>query len=329
MRTWNSPLSQDSFKDFRSDFIHMSLSLTTATEQSASTKRMNSVHLTPMTFTHFWHWKELFNDALALPIRQGRMWPSSRPPSEKFGRHLATLKCRIQIKNLALSHAYKQDSLENIAKGDIPVVGVKGVINSFAADFHQRDQEVQIYDSKREQMRSIRSKPMYTAEVAMDGLDLRCILAIFSEMPVEIVAHANAYESPYAKIPFLASTEASTFDLDDFVEVDWKPIEGDDPRYFVGEIVNCPTFAFFKKVEQVASPGDSGAFTKLSKFGNELTHRCLLKHEPSSSLNLLPLPLLIVPSIRPFERSGGDGYYTNRAVEEGDGCYARCQCCEQ
>lgn len=266
----------------------MSLSLTTATDQSASSKRMNSIHLTPKTFTHFWHWKGLFNDALALPIRQGRMWPSSRPASEKFGRHLATLKYRIQIKNLALSHAYKQDSLESIAKGDIPVVGVKGVINSFAADFHQRDQEVQIYDSKREQMRSIRSKPMYTAEVAMDSLDLRCILAIFSETPVEISAHANAYESPYANIPFLASTEDPTFDLDDFVEVDWKPIEGDDPRYFVGEIVNCPTFAFFKRVEQVASPGDPGTYTKLSKFGDEITHQCLLKHEPSSYLNTSP-----------------------------------------
>lgn len=263
----------------------MSLSLTTATEQLAPSKRLNSIHLTPKTFTHFWHWKGLFNDALALPIRQGRMWPSSRPASDKFGRHLATLKYRIQIKNLALSHAYKQDSLENIAKGDIPVVGVKGVINSFAADFHQRDQEVQVYDTKREQMRFIRSKPMYTAEVAMDGLDLRCILAIFSETPVEIVAQAHAYESPYAKIPFLASTENPTFDLDDFVEVDWKPIEGDDPRYFAGEIVNCPTFAFFKRVEQVASPGDSRTYTRLSKFGDEPTHRCLLKHEPSSSLN--------------------------------------------
>jgi hypothetical protein len=246
---------------------------------------MNSIHLTPKTFAHFWHWKGLFNDALALPIRQGRMWPSSRPAPEKFGRHLATLKYRLQIKNLALSHTYKQGSLENTAKGDIPVVGVKGVINSFAADFHQRDQEVQIYDYKRERMRFIRSKPMYTAEIAMDGLDLRCILAMFSETPVEILAQANSYESPYVKIPFLASTEDPTFDPDDFVEVDWKPLEGDDPRYFVGEIVNCPTFAFFKRVEQVASPGDPGTYTELSKFGDEPTHRCLLKHEPSSYLN--------------------------------------------
>jgi RNA pol II promoter Fmp27 protein domain len=302
----------------------MSLSLTTATEQSAASKRMNSIHLTPKTFTHFWHWKGLFNDALALPIRQGRMWPSSRPLSEKFGRHLATLKYRIQIKNLALSHVYKQDSLESIAKGDIPVVGVKGVINSFAADFHQRDQEVQIYDSERKQMRFIRSKPMYTAEVAMDGLDLRCVLAIFSETPVEILAHANPYESPYVKIPFLASTEDPTFDADDFVEVDWKPNEGDDPRYFVGEIVNCPAFAFFKKVEQVASPGDPGTYTKLSKFGDEPTHRCLLKHEPSMYLSSPFLSFLIVPSIRSFERSGRDGYCADHTAEKGARCHSYC-----
>jgi hypothetical protein len=34
----------------------------------------------------------LFNHKMSLPIRQGKMFPDSPPPSKKFGRSLGTIK---------------------------------------------------------------------------------------------------------------------------------------------------------------------------------------------------------------------------------------------
>ena len=81
----------DSFVGFRSSFIHMSTSLT-STDSRGSKTASSIFHLTPKVFTHFWSWWGLFDRSLSLPVRQGKLFPNARPPSKKFGQHLATLK---------------------------------------------------------------------------------------------------------------------------------------------------------------------------------------------------------------------------------------------
>lgn len=113
----------DSYAGFRSDFIHFSTSLTSPLTQSGE-NRHNSFHLTPKTFAHFWSWWHLFDGALSLPIRQGSLFPESRPPSKKFGRHLATIKYRIAFSSLYIAHVYKVDSGGAWTAGESHCVGV-------------------------------------------------------------------------------------------------------------------------------------------------------------------------------------------------------------
>jgi hypothetical protein len=102
--------AQDSFNGYRSDFIHMSLSLQSSV--SPSSPAPSNLHLTPKSFTHFWAWCGLFNGALSLPTRQGSYYPP-RLISPKLGRHLATLKYRIQLPDLYVMHAYIDESRES------------------------------------------------------------------------------------------------------------------------------------------------------------------------------------------------------------------------
>lgn len=118
----HSFLSKDSYAGFRSNFIHFSTSLVSPLRHD--TKKHNSFHLTPKTFAHFWSWWHLFDSALSLPIRQGLLFPDSRPPTKKFGKHLATIKYRISFSSLYIAHIYPLDTAEAWAAGESHFVGV-------------------------------------------------------------------------------------------------------------------------------------------------------------------------------------------------------------
>ncbi|KAG9055730.1 hypothetical protein FS842_001402 [Serendipita sp. 407] len=271
----------DSYEGFRSDFIHGSISMHSPIHSDATTQMQpNSIHLTPRVFSHFWSWVKLFDDALALPIRQGKMWPDKRPPSEKLGRHLATLKYRIVLDNLAISHTYKQDSQDSWAHGEVPVVGVKALVNSLRVDLHQRDQEIRSH-GKDGSLKFTRTKSLYGAEVNMTELFMRAVVAIYREPDLQFAAsHTSAdYESPYTIAP-PASPSDEAFDNDDYTELDWLPTDR-MPKFYMGEVASCPEFSFVKKIEILRQPSDDPTLgvSKMSKFGSEDSHTCLMGME--------------------------------------------------
>lgn len=107
-------MPNDSFNEFRSDFIHLSVSLTSSTKSKDLQRgsRPSNLYLTPKLFAHFWSWCSLFDGALSLPVRQGSYFPL-RHTSPKFGRHLATVKYRISFPHLYFMHGYIDDSRES------------------------------------------------------------------------------------------------------------------------------------------------------------------------------------------------------------------------
>jgi hypothetical protein len=245
---------------------------------------MNSIHLTPRVFAHFWAWIRLFDDTLALPIRTGKIWPGVRPPTEKFGKHLATLKYRFSFDNLSISHTYKQDSQDSWANGEVPAVGVKAIVKSLKADLHQRDQEIRTRIQKPDGTPSFkytRTKAFFGAEVSLSDIYMRAVVAIFREPDLQDVvtsSHAD-YESPYAIAPHV-STDDPAFDIDDYTELDWLPSDH-SPKFYMGEVASCPQVSFVKKLEEVRLPSDDpekGA-PKMSKFGSEDSHVCLMGME--------------------------------------------------
>ncbi|KAJ7179036.1 golgi-body localization protein domain-containing protein [Mycena filopes] len=267
---------EDSFNGFRSDFIHLSTSLTSALHAKPEIQvKPSSLHLTPQAFTHFWKWWTLFDGVLSLPIRQGSAWPI-RPISPKFGRHLATLKYRISVNSLYLLHAYIDDSRETWADGVTPWIGVKGIIDEFQVDMHQREEESIVPGHRPNTTKLIRRKPFYAIELVLKGLDLRAMLATFDDpFKIDVGVSASPQRSNYRNRTDLPPTpdDSPWIDEDDFVELDWSPPSA--PSLHFLPVATCPRFTYFKRAAPSQQQDDS------SKFGLETTHTCYLGKQPS------------------------------------------------
>ncbi|EGO01866.1 hypothetical protein SERLA73DRAFT_71025 [Serpula lacrymans var. lacrymans S7.3] len=265
--------AEDSYNGFRSDFIHLSISLNSSVRHVKQdiTISPNNFHLTPNAFAHFWSWWSLFDGVLSLPIRQGSYYPP-RPISPKFGRHLATVKYRISVAQLFISHAYINESRESWVDGITPFVGVKARIDHFQADLHQRDQESIAPGRIPDSIKVIRHKPFYAAEVVLKGLDLRALLATFAEplkraVPISSADHVG--DSSPGSNTALTDIPVPWFDMDDFVETDWGPSV--TPDIHLVPVLSCPRLTYFKRnVRTYKSQAET------SKFGMEHTHTCML-----------------------------------------------------
>ncbi|KAI6105796.1 hypothetical protein F5141DRAFT_1189568 [Pisolithus sp. B1] len=246
----------DSYEKFRSDFLHLSISLASGLRHLEAAPPPSSLYLTPKAFTHFWSWWGLFDD-LAVPIRQGSYYPQKQM-SPKFSRHLATIKYRISLPQVFITHTYLDDTKESWVDGTTCFVGMKAKVNLLQADLHQREQETIAPGKIPDSIQVGRHKPFYAAEVIMKDLDVRVLQATFSE-PLKQVVHVSpgSENSPKKVLSSSSEMPSSWMDNDDFVETDWFPQQ--QPR-----IHNTPEIQ-----------------AENSKFGNEDTHVCLLGCEPS------------------------------------------------
>ena len=268
--------AEDSYNGFRSDFIHMSISLTSGLRKAKHIIPSN-LHLSPEVFAHFWSWWHLFDSALSLPMRQGDLYPRKRPISPKFGQHLATLKYLVSVPQLFISHVYADNSQDAWTDGVTPYVGVKALIEHFQADMHQRDTEA--CETTAGGTKTVHHKPFYAIEVVLRGLDLRAMLAVFSD-PLKQAAPAET--SPLASSNYRTRNELKSVDLksrwvdmDDFA-VDEQELSS-DPDVHLLQTVLCPRFTYFKRTDEQDSEDQPMA---RSKFGSEDSHVCFLGKEP-------------------------------------------------
>ncbi|KAJ7638917.1 golgi-body localization protein domain-containing protein [Roridomyces roridus] len=299
---------EDSFNGFRSDFIHMSTSLTSALHADPKLKSSSSLHLTPQAFTHFWSWWGLFNGVLTLPIRQGTAWPS-RPISPKFGRHLATLKYRIKVKGLYVMHAYIDDSRETWADGVTPWIGVKGLIDEFQVDMHQREEETSVPGSRPGTTKVARRKPFCAVELVLSGLDLRTLLATFDDpMKVQVGVNAAPQRSNYRTLTDLLPTPPFSpwMDADDFIELDWQPPS--TPIVHLLPLATCPRFDYYRRSESTRQQVDC------SKFGSETTHTCYQNKGPSVLRVQIDLAKARVKELKKCIETRGSSTNTNGDV---------------
>ncbi|KAG9126473.1 hypothetical protein FRC07_003289 [Ceratobasidium sp. 392] len=290
--------SIDSFAGFRSEFIHFSLSLISANGRSLTSTSYNSFHLSPKAFAHFFSWWDLFNPPngpMLLPIRQGSLYPSDKPPPLKFTRHLATIKYRFSLSPLFISHVYRQDSRTSWATGVTPCVGVKAVVESLQADLHQRDQMETIRNSVTGITTQKAHKPFAAAEVVAKGLDLRAMLAHFSESEKPLVnlppVPNNEFDSSSSARPAMPDSSKEPLssrwvDMDDFVEVDWAPSD-EEPDLWLFNAASCPRIMYFKKPDHPPPKNNAAAScatveNAVSRFGNEDTHVCFMGTELST-----------------------------------------------
>ncbi|WFD45219.1 hypothetical protein MPSI1_003897 [Malassezia psittaci] len=294
----------DSFAGWRSDFVHLSVSLQaigdTADDPKASQGKdskesrrsdtVSNLYITPLAWDYFWEWKNLFNSALSLPIRQGPVFP--RPPgqkSPKFGLHLATIKYRFNLSPLYITHMYRQRIRYDLAHGLRTFLGVKALLGTFYLDLHQRMQET-IHESPDSDEKPIRAfhKPLYEAEADMSDLALYSIAAQFREQFASTPGLSEERDEKYDLFreynpdPSETSIEDPLYDPKDYVELDDVPLADDPPRLRVHQALALTRFHFHRLVEsrrdymkREQNPEDSRQRTR-SKFGKECSHTCLI-----------------------------------------------------
>lgn len=149
------------------------------------------------------------------------------------------------------------------------------MVDELQVDMHQRDQETIVLDTDSSAAKNVRRKPFYAAELVLKGLDLRAILATFSEPEKrEIDITVPPQKSNYRTRTSLPTIDKTSpwYDDDDFIETDWSPSpKFGPPELHVLPVASCFRFAYFKR--NTANTYDP---TQWSKFGDEKTHHCLL-----------------------------------------------------
>lgn len=261
---------------------------------SPNKKGFNSFHFTPVALVHFRRWWKLFDGCMSLPIRQGKLFPSAQPPSPKFGRHTATIKYRFALAPLFISHTYRQHDWEEWRNGETSVLGLKGKIGRFNVDLHQRAQEMVIRRPEMSESKHVTHKVFYMAEVDVDSVDLRAIMAVFDEPEKAEFAPAEVGDADEEAAPkpdfdeFLVTEEEREWvNVDDFKDsVGSWPFAG-EPRIHLLPFMMCPRFTYYRHKEAGAPPTDereAGASDSpatppdrpASKFGDEASHTCLM-----------------------------------------------------
>ncbi|MCO5584896.1 hypothetical protein L7F22_038828 [Adiantum nelumboides] len=320
----------DSYEGWRSHHLHFSVSIDSprdgkddragehrendrskksSTEPGPSANAVNNLYFTPLAWEHFWAWMRLFDSALSLPIRHGKLFPGSLEQSPKFGRHLGTIKYHFNIAPLLISHLYPQANKMDWARGRTTLIGVKARMATFHMDFHQRQQEIVVDRPELGGQRKTFHKPFYEAEVDLANINFRTLAGQFQEPDKRLVPlqdvdenedneHDNIFnDSEEEEESGPSDRDLEWYDLHDFVELDWAPPEGGrQPRIRLIEAMTCPRFSYYRRIESKGervqrtkgekSPDDQDnnnetAKLENTKFGHENTHVCLVGIAPT------------------------------------------------
>lgn len=246
------------------------------------TPNYNTVHLTPRIFTHFFYWWSLFTGVMSLPVRQGPLWPGVTKTSKKFGRHLATVKYKLLLSPLFVSHIYKHKEPEDYGEDVVTATGLKVRLTNFKFDLHQRRE--QVTTPIRGRLKQLKSSAMRInrAELDFEAADFRAVSASIEgttmedveARPEEIVSSmqqpASAVDLSRFTIP---DQDLSWIDMDDFVELDWILPQESTPKTQILPLAYTPRFTYFRQTDH---NGVSSTKTGFSAFGDEPTHECVM-----------------------------------------------------
>ncbi|KAK2882494.1 hypothetical protein FQN49_000293 [Arthroderma sp. PD_2] len=281
----------DAFRGFRSNHIHLSLAVVapvsrvwtlTNREPSAS---YNTVHLTPKFFTHFFSWWSLFSGVMSLPVRQGPLFPGLTKTSKKFSRHLGTIKYKLFLSPLFVSHIYKHKDPEDYKEDVVFATGLKVRLDSFMLDLHQRREYTTVIKGR---LKPTKASSMHINRAQLDFIaaDCRAVSSLGSSGANG--EHEKDGVSPtYEDMPQPAEVSNFTIpdedlnwiDMDDFVELDWVLPTEQNPRTQILPLAYSPRFSFFRQTDHIKVGPDEPGY---SPFGDEPTHFCVMSqdHDP-------------------------------------------------
>ncbi|KAI9731006.1 MAG: hypothetical protein M1834_005467 [Cirrosporium novae-zelandiae] len=282
----------DAFRGFRSHHIHLSLSIVAPVDRDWSVHNAkpsmsyNTVHLTPKLFTHFFSWWTTFSGPMALPVRQGRLWPGVEKSSKKFGRHLATIKYNLLLSPVFVAHIYKHKDAEDYAEQDFAATGLKLRIDSFMLDLHQRREEFTTQIKGQPGRVNTSAMRINQTQLDMMSADVRAVSATIRGTSVNDIKQASdeslaSFQEPTSTVDLSKFTipdkDFSWIDMDDFVETDWILPDEPNPETQILPLAFAPRFTYFRQTDH--NDNISRDTSRSSPFGNEPTHFCIMSEE--------------------------------------------------
>lgn len=247
----------DSYRGFRSDYIHMALQL------SAKNSTYNTVRLTPRSITHFLSWFGQFSGDIGLPIRSGSLW-SAKENSVKLGLHLMTFKYSFDVEPLYIYHGHRNDW----AKPDnCSLIGLKGKIHNFKCDLHQRKEKRVKHVDFLNQSSEVLKLAFCIGKLEFNDIDLRVIGLNFNKV------HDGAF--PHHSFEIF-DDDQDWIDIMDYEEVDIPSLKNADIHGQIYPLLYAYKFCYWmhKNIEN-------------GEFGFELSHSCSINADqfPDSTFN--------------------------------------------
>lgn len=287
-----NPKQHDSYKHFRSQYIHLAIGFgnelngTQSSESPASPKSfLNSFFLLPGSVVYCIKWWSLFGSSLGLPLRSGVIF--SRPPAKderKFGHALCTAKYQIALAPVYITHLFRHSSRSKARQ--IEFTGLKMRADNFKLDLHQQKQQFHHTDADLGILKAIWKMRFSDGKIDCHGCDARVLHTIFFETLVEDVLAqtlgisddtlSNLSQDTDAGVvltPDLSFTGGSDssllswIDLRDYVELQAQNPKLNRPKVQIAPFFTAPRFTYLRQEDQ-------NAVTQPYPFGSEPSHAC-------------------------------------------------------
>ncbi|KAK6461843.1 mitochondrial protein from FMP27-domain-containing protein [Scheffersomyces coipomensis] len=275
----------DSYTDYRSDYIHVAISVKS---KSALGNSHNAIYLTPLTFHYFFSWWNTLKNHTSLPVRSGDIFKTKvyDPSHVKMGPHLITLKYQLVLEPLTVSHMYMHSFTSKSEHEKVAFTGLKGKFSKFSMDLHQRKEMATYVNEKLNISNKVQHLKMNEGEINVHEADIRFVNAIFKDtsMRGHLASFLNGNEHDSVSSPSYSDSSTKFQNWLDNVDVFDNDFSWVDPDDFVelevrGPLSPCPhikviPFCFSPKFSYVReySLQKDGKYP----FGHEESHDCLM-----------------------------------------------------
>lgn len=247
----------DSYNGFRTSRMHMAISLVANTNDS-----YNTIHLSPMTFRHFFAWWKLFAGNTMLPIRRGKLFGEEKD-KPKFSASLYTNKFLFHLKNLFIGHVYRSEdfALSN-TKDEFECVGLRAKVDDFLVDLHQRKTQVVDVNEDLSRHKKVMKMLFNLGEVVLTRIDLRTLNSVFIR---EVYSSGKHPKRPNTKHKIF--DDKRWYDTRDYLEA-FEPSSG-----MLLKSVAIEPLMYSDKFSYIRDANDG---VSLCDWGQENTHNCML-----------------------------------------------------
>lgn len=278
----------DSYEGYRSDYVHMSLSVISRAKTGETD---NTAYFTPLSFHHFFYWWDTMLHYSPPPIKRGKLFEMDqvKKPKIKFGTHMFTMKYQLIFNPVTISHLYRHSTSDVPKKNSrVAFTGLKGRFDVCEIDLHQRKEFVIHENKKLNRTTKIRHLKMNQAEVNIENADARIIYALFNDTSVtgKLMTYLNAdtldsstdgsQSLDYRGSSYLrwlenveiSDGDFSWYDPKDFIELEVREPLSPYPKTKILPFFATPKFSYYREF----TLQKDGPFP----FGGERIHDCIM-----------------------------------------------------